>query len=242
MTGNTAAISHPSYLALDRAALGTPSVEVARHLEGCAECRAYVEALAEPAPASGFVRVQQRVDAERRSKLRSAFTLLPLLAAAAGVLLFVALRPQPELPAGPREEAPYIGTKGFTSVWIYVKHGSSSELWDGKRALFAGDRLRLKLDPGRFRHVAVYSVKNADEPSLLYQGNVRPGQSVTLPDAWEVDAEPGAERLLVAFSDAALAPVWPDWLQGKAAPGVMLLPFVLPKSSAPDNDGGSSAP
>jgi hypothetical protein len=164
------------------------------------------------------------------------------MAAAAGALLFVKLHPQPDMPTGPLGEQAYVGTKGFTSVWIYVKHGSSSELWDGKRALFAGDRMRLKLDPGQFRHVAVYSVKDPNVPSLLYEGDVKPGESLTLPDAWEIDAEPGAERLLVAFSNAALEPVWPDWLQGKAPPGVTLLPFVLPKSSAPDNDGGSSAP
>jgi hypothetical protein len=241
MTGNTTLVSHPSYLALDRAALGAPSAELASHIESCPECRAHVEAVTEPAPGSGIVTVRQRIDAERRSKLRSAVALLPLLAAAAGVS-FVLMRPQPDLPAGPRESEPYIGTKGFSSVWIYVKHGANSELWDGKRPLFAGDRLRLKLDPGQFRYVAVYSIKKPSEPALLYSGSVEPGQSVTLPDAWEVDAEPGAERLLVAFSTAAVEPDWSDWLRGKAPPGVTLLPFVLPKSSAPDRDGGASAP
>ena len=242
MTGNAAPTSHPSYLALDRASLGEPSAEVAQHLQECAECREYVEGLIEPAPASGFVRVRQQLDARRHARLRAGFVLLPVVAAAAGVLLFVKLLPQPDLPTGSLGEQAYVGTKGFTSVWIYVKHGSSSELWDGKRALFAGDRMRLKLDPGQFRHVAVYSVKDPSVPSLLYESDVKPGESFTLPEAWEIDAEPGAERLLVAFSNAALEPVWPDWLQGKAPPGVMLLPFVLPKSSAPDNDGGSSAP
>jgi hypothetical protein len=229
-------------LALDRASLGEPSAEVARHLQECSECRDYVEGVSEPAPASGFVRVRQQLDARRRARLRAGFVLLPVVAAAAGVLVFVKVHPQPDLPAGPLGEQGYVGTKGFTSVWIYVKRGSSSELWDGKRALFAGDRLRLKLDPGQFRRVQVYSVKDASEPSLLYASDVNPGESITLPDAWEVDAEPGAERLLVAFGNAALDPVWPDWLQGKAPPGVTLLPFVLPKSSPADNDGGSSTP
>lgn len=242
MIGNTAPTRHPSYLALDRASLGEPSAEVAQHLQECAECRAYVEGVAEPAPASGFVRVRQQLDAARRARLRAGFVLLPVLAAAAGVLLFVKLQPQPVLPTGPVEEQAYVGNKGFTSVWIYVKHGSSSELWDGKRALFAGDRLRLKLDPGRYRRVQVYSVKDPSEPSLLYASDVKPQESFTLPDAWEVDADPGAEQLLVVFSNAPIEPVWPDWLQSKAPPGVTLLPFVLPKSRSPDNDGGSSTP
>jgi hypothetical protein len=161
---------------------------------------------------------------------------------AAGILLFIGVRPQPDLPAGPHGELPYVGTKGFASVWIYVKHGPNTELWDGKRPLFAGDRLRLKLDPGRFRHVAVYSVKGPDTPTLLYAGNVTPAESTTLPEAWEVDSEPGAERLVVAFSDQALEPTWPNWLQGKAPPGVTVLPFVLPKSSSPDPDAGSTSP
>jgi len=242
MTTSPSPLSHPSYLALDRASLGEPSAEIAQHMESCAECRRHVASLAEPPPASGFVRVRQQLDAQKRSKLRVLFMLAPVVAAAAGVLLFVALRPQPELPAGQLGEQPYVGTKGFTSVWIYVKHGSASELWDGKRALFAGDRLRLKLDPGQFRHVQVYSVKGPDAPALLFTGSVTPGQSVTLPDAWKVDAEPGAERLLVAFSNQPLEPVWPDWLQGKAPPGVTLLPFVLPKSESPDLDGGAGTP
>ena len=242
MTTSQLAENHPSYLALDRASLGEPSPELASHLASCERCREHVAALAEPPPASGFAHVQRRVEAERRSKLRSSFMLLVPAAAAAGTLLFVGLRPQPALPVGPLAELPYVGTKGFTSVWIYVKHGSNTELWDGKRPLFAGDRLRLKVDPGRFRHVAVYSVKGPDTPTLLYAGSVSPAESTTLPEAWEVDAEPGAERLVVAFSDEALEPAWPDWLQGKASRGVTVLPFVLPKSTAPDPDAGSTSP
>jgi hypothetical protein len=242
MTTSRLTPNHPSYLALDRASLGEPPPELTAHLETCVECRDYVAALVAPPPASGFAHVQRRIKAERRSKLRSSFMLLLPAAAAAGTLLFVGLRPQPALPVGPHGEQPYVGTKGFTSVWIYVKHGTNTELWDGRRPLFAGDRLRLKLDPGRFRHVAVYSVQGPDTPTLLYAGNVTPAESTTLPEAWEVDGEPDAERLVVAFSDEALQPAWPDWLQGKAAPGVTVLPFVLPKSSSPDPDAGSTNP
>ncbi len=166
---------------------------------------------------------------------------MPVAAAACG-LLFVALRPQPDLPLGPHEQPPYVAAKGFLSVWIYVKHGANTELWDGKKPLFVGDRLRLKVDPGHFHRVEVYSVKPPEAPTLLYAGSVVPGQSATLPEAWEVDAEPGAERLVVAFSNEAVKPVWPDWLQGKVQPGVSVLPFTLPKSMSADPDAGSISP
>jgi hypothetical protein len=160
------------------------------------------------------------------------------LAAAAALVLFVSLDPQPELPRSPI----YIGDKGFSSVWIYVKHGADTALWDGKKPVFVGDRLRLKVDPGRYERVEVYSTKNQQAPELLYVSAVTPGQSLSLPEAWEIDAEPGDERLLVVFSNHPVKPVWSDWLQGKAPPGVLLLPFVLPKSSGPEPHPGSTTP
>ena len=244
MTTSRLAENHPSYLALDRASMGESPPEIATHLRSCAACQGYIAGLAEPPPASGFAQVQQQVEAERRFERRRRFMLWPAAAAAAaaGALLFIAVRPQPDPPAEPRGEQPYVGMKGFTSVWIYVKHGNNTRLWDGKRPLFAGDRLRLKLDPGRFRHVAVYSLKGSEAPALLYAGRVTPGESSTLPEAWEVDGESGAERLVVAFSDETLPPARPDWFHGKTPPGVTVLPFVLPKSSSPDLDAGSTSP
>lgn len=227
---------HPSYLALDRASLGRVAEHVRTHLEECRECRDYVAALAEPAPASGLLQIRQRI-AKQPRKLPWAWLGAPL-AAAAALVLFSGLRPQPSLPKEPL----YIGDKGFSSVWIYVRHGSNTALWDGKKQVYAGDRLRLKVDPGRFKRVEVYSIKDPNAPELLYSGSVTPGQSATLPDAWEIDTEPGDERLLVAFSSEPIKPIWSDWLHGKAQPGVMLLPFVLPKSTAPDPNPGSTGP
>jgi len=218
---------HPSYLALDRASLGPVTSELQAHLEECSDCRQYVEALGVAPPPQGLVEIRRRI--ERRPRSLPWVWIAGPVAAAAAALLFVSLRPQPGLP----EHSVYIGDKGFSSVWIYVRHGSSTALWDGKKPVFAGDRLRLKVDPGRFKRVEVYSLKDPSAPELLYAGGVSPGRSETLPDAWEVDGEPGDERLLVVFSSEPVKPSWPDWRQGKAQPGVMLLPFVLPKASAP---------
>lgn len=223
---NSSPSDHPSYLVLDRASLGQAAQGVRAHLEECSECRDYVESLRAAPPSQGLVEVHRRIALQPRS-LPWLWIAGPL-ATAAAILLFVSLRPQPSLPTQPL----YIGDKGFSSVWIYVRHGSSTALWDGKKRVFAGDRLRLKVDPGRFKRVEVYSVKDPNAPELLYTGSVSPGQSATLPDAWEVDSEPGDERLLVVFSSEPVKPIWADWLQGKAQTGVMLLPFVLPKASS----------
>lgn len=235
---NTSPPTHPSYLALDRASLGAIPHDLQAHLDACAECRRHLESLREPAAPQGLVELRTRIAAQARSWPWPWLWLAGPLAAAAVALLFIGMRPQPDLPERPL----YVGEKGFASVWIYVKHGGGTALWDGKKPVFAGDRLRLKVDPAHFKRVEVYSVKDPSAPELMYSGNVRPGHSATLPDAWEVDGEPGDERLLVVFSSEPVKPVWTDWLQGKAPPGVMLLPFVLPKSNQRDPSPGTASP
>jgi hypothetical protein len=217
---------HPSYLALDRASLGVVSDALRQHLERCAACADYVRRIDQAGTEEGLGEVKRRIQRSHRTTRRWLGAASFAVAAAAGVLVVAGIRPQPELPV----QQPYTGEKGFTSVWIYVRHGTSTALWDGRSPVFPGDRLRLKVDPGRFKRVEVYSTKDPHRPELLYEGTVRSGESKTLPEAWEVDAEPGAEHLLVVFSSEKVKPEWPDWLRGRAQPGVMLLPFSLPKA------------
>jgi hypothetical protein len=225
--------AHPSYLQLDRAALGGGSNELRAHLAGCPECRAYLDGLTDAPPESGLFELRRRVEHQGRVNRRRWWAVLP--AAAAVGLLLAGLRPGEPRRSG---EQPYLGAKGFASVWIYVKRGASTQLWDGKEALLVGDKLRLKVDPGRFHHVQVYSLKNVAAPELLYEGDVRPEESFTVPDAWQLDAEPGAERIVVILSDGVVTPRWPDWLEGKAGAGVSVLPFELPKTPVTAADGG----
>lgn len=229
---------HPSYLALDRAALGGLSNELRAHVEQCPECRSYLNALAEPTHASGWTDLQQRLERRRMAQRRSRWTIAPL-AAAALALLFFSMRPK--APSG-SESAPYVGAKGFPSVWIYVKRETETKLWDGKRTFHAGDRLRLKVDPGAFRHVVVYAAKGAAAPELLYEGDVIPGQITALPDAWELDAEPGAERLFVVLSHQPVTPRWAEWREGRVTPEATVLPFELPKSMLVDADASDGSP
>jgi hypothetical protein len=235
---STMDLGHPSFLALDRASLGSVASDVAAHLEQCEVCRGYVASLREPAPSDALEQARRRAQKPSRIVRLGWLGAPVVVAAAAGVLLYSRIHPQPALPTHPL----YIGDKGFSSVWIYVKHGSKTALWDGKSAILAGDRLRLKVDPGHFKRVEVYSTKDPNAPELLYAGSVTPGRSSTLPDAWEVDAEPGDERLLVVFSSEKIEPNWADWRQGKAQPGVAVMPFVLPKSVTSELVPGTNDP
>jgi len=230
--------NHPSFLALDRAHLGHGSADVVAHLDGCVECRRYLESLASPGTASGFAAVQQAIGKQQRIPMAWVWGSVSLVAVACSFFLFVGHR---ELHEGRGEEA-YLGAKGFLSVWIYVKHGTETELWDGKKPLSSGDRVRLKVDPGKYHRVEVYSLSTDQNPTQIYAGAATPGQSTTLPDAWEIDDSPAAERLFVVFGDEPIKPDWDDWLQGKVTPGVSVLPFVLPKSGSAGSDAGRLSP
>lgn len=236
----TPAPAHPSYLVLDRAALSWSSSQLDEHLASCEECRRYVESLREAPPSSAMLPIRNRIERareERQRKLRFRWlTGASTILAAACLLLLVGRA----TPPSPSQRPAYVGVKGFSSVWIYVKHGTTTKLWDGKQTVAGGDRLRLKVDPAGYRRVEVYSVKNASAPELLYAGSVAPTQSATLPDAWEVDNEPGAERLFVVFSNEPVKPDWDRWLRGQVESGVVALPFVLPKAAgaSPDASGG----
>jgi hypothetical protein len=217
---------HPSFLALDRVSLGLASAEVSQHVSGCEVCQRHLRDLAETPPAPEPSGVWSGV-ARRERRARAWVAGASVLAAAACLLLVLGRAP---VTTTPEEQPTYVGAKGLASVWIYVKRGAQTELWDGKRPIAAGDRLRIKLDPAAFRRVEVYSVKDPRAPEQLYAGAVAAGSS-TLPDAWEVDGEPGAERLVVVLANAPTQPAWERWLAGEVPAGVSVHPFVLPKAS-----------
>jgi hypothetical protein len=214
---------HPSFLALDRAHLGLASPAVVAHLASCGACRSYVESPASAAGASDFAALQRAIDG--RSQPRSKWLWAAAsFAAMVCALLLVVTHHAPD--ARPGADG-YVGAKGFRSVWIYVKRGSETVLWDGKRPLLPGDRLRLKIDPGSYHRLAVYSL--SEPPTLLYSGRLIPGQNLTLPDAWQIDDSLSDEQLLVVFSDHPVEPEWDDWRLGRVPPGVAALPFTLRK-------------
>lgn len=224
---------HPSFLALDRVHLGADSPAILTHLASCEACRSYVESPAAAASASGFVALERAIHGRVRPRFNRLWPALSLAAAACALLLVVTHRSRDARPGA----AGYVGAKGFRSVWIYVKRGTETLLWDGKRPLSPGDRLRLKVDPGSYHQLAVYSL--GPSPTLLYSGPLTPGQNLTLPDAWEVDNSRGDEQLLVVFSDQQVEPDWNNWRLGRVPAGVAALPFTLRKVGF---DAGSSSP
>lgn len=224
---------HPSFLALDRAHLGNASPTVLAHLTSCEACQRHVESpLTGPAP-SDFAALEQAIARQIEPRTRWLWAAASLAAAACALVLVVAQG----APGGKPEADGYVGAKGFRSVWIYVKRGTETVLWDGKRALLPGDRVRLKLDPGSYHRVAVYSA--GPSPTLLYSGKLTPGQNLTLPDAWEIDDSPNAEQLYVVFSEAPVEPNWSNWRLGRVPAGIAVLPFTLPKAGS---DAGSFSP
>jgi hypothetical protein len=111
----------------------------------------------------------------------------------------------------------------------------------GKRPLFAGDRLRLKLDPGRFRHVAVYSVKGRTRPRCCMPATVHSRRKHDA--AGSLGSRRGAGRGTVGSRIQRPSVSNPLGLLGckvRRRPEVTVLPFVLPKSSSPDPTQESS--
>jgi hypothetical protein len=222
-------------LALDRYGLGSSSPGIDAHVSVCDQCRGYVQSLREAPPAVGLVSLRSTIAKHRQRRAQMWWTAGSLLAVAACLLFFVGRSNAPA--AG---SPTYLGAKGLLSVWIYVKRGPTTQLWDGKLPIFSGDRLRIKLNPSTYRHVAVYSMLDAEIPALLYEGEVVPGHNTTLPDAWEVDGEGEAERLIVVLSNEHIEPSWDKWLKSEVEPNVQVLPFTLPKSRTPAVDASGS--
>jgi hypothetical protein len=232
-TDSTAgATVHPSFLALDRVHLGITQPEVDEHIAGCEACRSYLESLTNYALDPTFL--VPKAPLAHPVRLRRSWLLgaVSLAAMACGLLLFVANIERPVEPA-----EPYIAAKGFRSVWVYVKRGDATQLWDGKQPFVAGDQVRLKVDPGGYRRIQVYSLTEPGGPTLLFSGPLAPNKIMTLPEAWELDDSAAAERLFVVLSHAPVEPAWEAWSRGKVPPDIAVLPLVLPKRQATLNSG-----
>jgi hypothetical protein len=234
---------HPSYLELDRFALGAPgALATAAHVGACDRCRRHVETLREaPAVPSGL-----------RDRLASPATDSPLdgprrwpgwfrgprigavgLAGALAVGALVWIAREPRAPV-----VGYDGVKGLPSVWIYVKRDNELGLWDGERPLEPRDRLRLKIDPQDLTHVDVFTrdEANGGAPGALspiFDGRLQPGVVTTLPAAWQLDGNSPRESLIVVLSHDGVSPSAAQrFLRDGAPAGVWLRRFDLHRSAA----------
>ena len=210
---------HPSYLELDRFALGVPTQETtAAHVAACAACQSHLASLAYVAPASGLTLAAGAGEAAS----------LPSNQASVAHGKATSVEPCPRPLSGRRrftwaatgfalaatvglawlgnqgEVARYDTAKGAPSTAVHVKHQERVTLWDGS-PLAAGDSVRIEVAPEEFEYVAVFSLEDDDRLVELYAGRVKTHASTLLPKAWKLDDTAEPERLAVFLSHARLS-------------------------------------
>ena len=199
-------LPHPSFLELDRAALGVALPQTTQaHLAQCERCSAHLKRLADAPPLPPSVRVraaQPRPPTGWLSRLGGA-PPWGLLGAAVAALLVVMV-------STPREVGPALSEKGLPSVQLFIKRGAQVWPWDGASLIVPGDLLQLQVAPSGFSYLQILG-----ESGVLYRGALEPGAARRLPMSWRVDDSPGPERLTVVLSrlpipDAQLAQVKPS--------------------------------
>ena len=225
--------AHPSFLALDRLALGQdPGEATCEHLRACGTCRAHIARVQTTIDVPAWV---GHLGARRRpARARRWMSGFALAAAAAAVLVLLVRRD----PAQPRRTA--VGKGGAPSVALHIKRGERVLRWDGEVAVMPGDRLRLEVAGDGMAHVAVFEAvwrAGALEYRALYRGPLEPGHAELLPPAWEVDDDPGDELLVVAVgpaevSAASLRRDRPE----SADPDIWVIALALPNKMTEDFD------
>ena len=145
--------SHPSFLELDRTALGMASAEATAHVEGCSACAAYLDRVRQRLPVPQWVGSLQPKPSERRPRWFS-MGLVAALATTATVIIAVRVQSDHILPAD-HHAGSGVTAKGMPSIALYVKRGDHVSLWDGQSSLASGDSLRLKVTPEGFSFVSV---------------------------------------------------------------------------------------
>jgi len=229
--------AHPSYLELDRLALGAPATrETAAHVAACDRCRAHLDGLGQVPALPPALR--ERVDgAILRGWLAGRRGLLFGATGLAMAVVALVVWKSPLRPDAPPSVAPVSdGSKGLPSVWIYVKHDSELGLWDGQRPLAPGDRLRLKIDPQDLTHVDVFARDEGGARAMvpLFGGGLAPGTITTLPGAWQLDATAARQSLVVVLSNRAISAREAARFVDSGAPaGVWLRRFELRAEPAP---------
>ncbi|AKU91399.1 hypothetical protein [Vulgatibacter incomptus] len=195
---------HPSFLVLDRLALGEDLPEVRRHVGACTSCSAHL-ARVDPGELPHLPDLRDRLrrqnmvtvlPATRRPRLWAGIAG-PALAAGVALGWFGHAR----VAEPPADETPgWIAAKGAPSVAIYVKRGERVRLWDGATALQPGDRLRVRITPESYTHALLAMWDPASGSwTPLFEGEVPGSGPFFVPGTWELDPAPGAERLAIAL-------------------------------------------
>jgi hypothetical protein len=225
---------HPSFLELDRHALGVARADVASHVAGCESCQAR---LAHSGPASEVPAWARQLAPRRRSwfswpvlgRTRALAFAATALACAALVWTTGASHFGRLLGSGATQD--YVGTKGGPVLWLYVKRGDRVALWNGADPVMAGDLLQLKVQPDRFTHVNVFGAsKTAGAYTTLYDAPIASGQPTALAFSFRVDAESGDEALLVVLGPESISPAEVAAVLARDKGRYWSRHFVLPKA------------
>lgn len=189
---------HPSFLALDRHALGDPTPTVTSHLDTCAVCRAHVEAVMVAAPIPARVLELRPTPAPRWFELRWLQVLVPLVATAVLAVVLINRAPDDDMRA-----------KGSPTAVAWVKRGDEVSAWTGA-PLVPGDAVRFQVVLEHFTRVTVI---DATSKTVLYEAVVT--KETTTP-AWTLDAAPGGDVVWVVLSNEAVTPAIVDTCDGVA--------------------------
>ena len=204
----TSSSRHPSYLELDRHALGAQrEAGTAGHVASCTRCRSYVERVT-PAEQAADVpawlcNLAESAPPRTGLRLRVPLALTGALALAAGVCL-TWWSAQSALDRPPA----YDTAKGLPAVAVYVNHSGNVSLWAGA-ALAPRDSIRLEVAAEDFVHVSVFVDSHSQAGhgrQLLYQGHVTAHARELLPKAWQLDDAELPEHISVLFSTNAITP------------------------------------
>jgi hypothetical protein len=244
---------HPSYLELDRLHArggddgGAPLRE---HVAACADCRAYLDALAASAasPAPRWLdEIALRKSWTRRARIflsrpRVAIPSLASLGAAAALLILLAQRSGPPSTLDGDTHS-MISIKGEPGVWIHIRRNEAVFVWDGHALLHAGDRLRLELEGAGHSYFAV-ATQAGDSIALLQAGSLPARGHLLLPQGLEVDAAPGREVLYVVLGPHLIADgrEVAAALKGDSSGAIWARALIMEKASTPDEDRSGRAP
>ena len=209
---------------------GNPTL--ARHLETCERCKAYLsdlETMATTAPAPSM-RVSRSSSAPmKRPLLRWAGAATVGMVALTAEFAWFAMSGDRE---GERDS--YVASKGEPGVQAIVRSEGRSQVWDGKRPLRPGDAIALRASCEGFAHVAVVTPSPSDGGwSRLFDGAC-PRGSEPLPFTLVADDKPGDERLAVVFSAARVedGALRSAARRGDRTPEIWVVHFSFPKAAS----------
>jgi hypothetical protein len=194
-------VSHPSFLELDRLALGDGTSASRSHVEACDVCSAHLARVREAAMVPEWARDAAEARRLRWPRFRWLGSLAVACAAAASAIVFVV----------PEQPTAYLAPKGMPSVAVYVSRDGRTMLWNGSEALRPGDRIRLKIAPEGYGWVAVSARAASGAFSVLHRAQIDPAGEYLLPESFRLDDAAGPEQIHIALDARPVDPASAAW-------------------------------